>query len=214
MLRDFPKIIRIIRQRTVPSCLNPPNISQMYEPVSSHKSAHTRLSRKMHISVCYWSWFELKNKRKNRCMLRLMWEDKSVPPSIINGGSSEKPLLKSLIAYGQVSRPSGGWLAVPEHQHTEGIYSSSKEREGRQRNMNLKGRDDDEQHINMEPSEASEPLSVYRVWRPPRRTCGPRLHLLQIKSEAQKKKQIMLMCPTYFTPCFPLRVISSDGTSS
>lgn len=119
-------------------------------------------------------------------MLRLMWEDKSVPPSIINRGSSEKPLLKSLIAYGQVSGPSGGWLAVPEHQHTEGIHSSSKEREGRQRNVYLKGRDDDEQNINMEPSEASEPLSVYRVWHPPRRTCGPRLHLLQIKSEAQK----------------------------
>lgn len=66
MLRDFPKIIRIIRQRTVPSCLNPPNISQMYEPVSSHKSAHTRLSHKTHISVCYWSWLELKKQAKEQ----------------------------------------------------------------------------------------------------------------------------------------------------
>lgn len=69
-----------------------------------------------------------------------------MPPSIINGSSSEKPLLKSLIAYGQVSGPSGGWLTVPEHQHTEGIHSSSNEREGRQRNVNLKGTHDDEQH--------------------------------------------------------------------
>lgn len=78
-----------------------------------------------------------------------------MPPSIINGGSSEKPLLKSLIAYGQVSGPSGGWLAVPEHQHSEGIHGSSKEREGRQRNVNLEGSDDDVQHMNMEPSEAT-----------------------------------------------------------
>lgn len=167
------------------------------------------------ISVCYWSWFELKNKLKNRCMLRLMWEDKSVPPSIINGGSSEKPLLKSLIAYGQVSGPSGGWLAVPEHQHTEGIHSSSKAREGRQRNVNLKGRDDDEQHINMEPSEAtflSHCLFTVSGVRPAGHAA---LVCICSKSSLRhKKKQIMLMWPTYFTPCFPLRVISSDGTSS
>lgn len=111
MLRDFPKIIRIMRQKTVPSCLNPSaNISQMYELLLCSlllQSPHTRANRKHTFQFVIRAMFFF--KKMNRCLLCFVWEDKSVPPSIINGSLSEKPLLKSLIASGEVSRPSGGY---------------------------------------------------------------------------------------------------------
>lgn len=148
MLGDFTKIIRIMRQKTVPSCLKvPPNILPMnylfYKLPQHSQLSPTQIHCRHIFSVflCYaiGDHFIIRNKLKKRCVQRIRQQGKSVPVSTtpihwavdcVISSKWEifwKPLLKSLITYGEVSGPSGGWLLswtaliIPEHQHTEGI---------------------------------------------------------------------------------------------
>lgn len=155
MQRDFTKIIRIMRQKTVPSCskVPPPQYFFFYKCIiylndtfrfstPTTQSAETRINYRRLLQFSFVVLQELisvGSKLKNRCAQCIMQRDKSarVPTTLIHWAvdcimSSKweifwKPLLKSLITYGEVSGPSGGWLlswtalTVPEHQHTEGI---------------------------------------------------------------------------------------------
>lgn len=143
-----------MRQKTVPSCSKvSPNIFFFYKCIiylndtfrfstPTAQSADTRINYRRLFQFSFVVLQELisvGSKLKNRCAQCIMQRDKSarVPTTLIHWAvdcimSSKweifwKPLLKSLITYGEVSGPSGGWLlswtalTLPEHQHTEGI---------------------------------------------------------------------------------------------